>query len=139
MLYYNKMIRNVVKSLVQGIGIDSVQIDRIEKSIQSAGFLEKVFSKKEQDLLTKHKDKRKAELAAGCFAAKEAFLKAAGVGLGGFALSEISALRKESGQPYYLLSGKAEEYCEKNRIYPFLSLTHEAGIVTAFTVFEQNK
>lgn len=122
-----------------GIGVDCVQIKRMEKSIQVAAFLEKVFTEEERRLLEQHSGKRKAELAAGCFAAKEAFLKAAGVGLGGFALAEIGVLRKESGQPYYHLEGKSAKYCEENRISPFLSLTHEAGVATAFALFEQKE
>ena len=41
------------------------------------------------------------------FAAKEAFLKAAGTGLGGFALSELALLRAENGAPYFELQGRA--------------------------------
>ncbi len=55
----------------------------------------------EQALLAALGDKHRAETAAANFAAKEAFLKAAGTGLGGFAMPELAVLRRESGAPYF--------------------------------------
>lgn len=119
-----------------GIGVDCTQIERIEKSIQQSHFVQRVFSAEEQALLAQRSGKRAAETAAGCFAAKEAFLKAAGVGLGGFALSDIAVLRHESGQPYYKLAGAPADYCAQHSITPLVSLTHEGGFAMAFAVFE---
>lgn len=122
--------------MVLGIGVDTITIERIAKSLEKENFLHKIFSVQERELFALHTGKRKAELAAGCFAGKEAFLKAVGTGLGGFSLAEISVLRKKSGQPYYQFTGKAKEYCEENEVKVLLSLTHEGGVVTAFAILE---
>ena len=73
------------------------------------------------------------------FAAKEAFLKAAGTGLGGFALTDLTVLRKESGAPYFALTGPAAEWTAANALTSHLSLTHENGLACAFVILEQNK
>lgn len=89
------------------IGIDSVEIERVEKSLLIHGFKEKVFSAEEiAELETRG---GKAESYAADFAAKEAFSKALGTGIRGFSLNEISVLRDELGAPYIKLSGRAEE------------------------------
>ncbi|MDD3428834.1 MAG: holo-ACP synthase [Oscillospiraceae bacterium] len=115
-----------------GIGVDTATVARIEKSMKSEAFLKRVFSQEEQNLfLTKA---HFAQTAAANFAAKEAFLKATGNGLGAFALCEIAALRKESGMPYFVFSGQAQAFMKKNGLTAHLSLTHEGGFATAFVV-----
>ena len=64
-------------------------------------FLQLCYAPAEQALLQELSGKRRAETAAANFAAKEAFLKAAGTGLGGFALSELALLRAENGAPLF--------------------------------------
>ncbi len=77
------------------------------------------------------------ESAAADFAAKEAFLKAAGTGLSGFAMPQIEALRKPSGAPYYAFSGGAAAWMQKNGLTAQLSLTHENGLAAAFCILEK--
>lgn len=123
--------------MIAGIGIDSVQIDRIAKSIGKDSFLARVFSEEERRLIAAKPPHRAAETAAGCFAAKEAFLKAAGMGLGGFALSDIAVLRAESGAPYYAPAGDAAQYLLRQGLRAHLSITHEGGLATAFAILER--
>ena len=123
--------------MIVGIGVDSAEIARIAKSIQKEMFMRRVFAPEERAVLDDLTTHRKNESAAACFAAKEAFLKAAGVGLGGFPLVEIAALRRKNGAPYYALFGDAAAYIKENNIIPHLSLTHEAGMAIAFAVFER--
>ena len=123
--------------MVYGVGIDNVQISRMEKSLQKPRFAKWVFSEEELAMLEGLAPAKYLESAAGCFAAKEAFLKAAGVGLGGFALHEMAALRKESGQPYMAPSGKTADYCTENNLTCHLSITHDGGIATAIVILEQ--
>ena len=85
--------------MILGVGIDLCDAGRMEKSITRQSFLDHVFAPKEQALLAALGDKHRAETAAANFAAKEAFLKAAGTGLGGFAMPELAVLRRESGAP----------------------------------------
>ena len=91
--------------MILGVGADLVRIERMQRSLASPSFMEKVFGPEERALLAATPPSRRAERAAGCWAAKEAFLKAAGRGLGGFSLAEIQALRLPSGAPYYALGG----------------------------------
>ena len=72
--------------------------------------------------------------SAANFAAKEAFLKAAGVGLGGFSLGDIQVLRQESGAPFYHLSGTAAAFAQKLTLH--LTLSHEGEYALAFALFE---
>ncbi|MDL2293073.1 holo-ACP synthase [Ruminococcaceae bacterium OttesenSCG-928-D13] len=124
--------------MIYGVGVDCVQVARIAKSMEKPRFAERVFSEAERALFEQiGAEAKRDETAAANFAAKEAFLKACGVGLGGFALSEIAALRRESGAPYYQLSGAALAFCEENGLAAHLSLTHEGGMAVAFAVLEK--
>ena len=76
--------------------------------------------------------------AAANFAAKEAFLKAAGTGLREpFSLCEIEAVRQESGAPVYRFSGKTADWVQAHRLTARLSLSHEGGMALAFCTLEQ--
>lgn len=123
--------------MIYGIGTDLCESARMERAIAREPFLHRVFSESEQALLASHTGKRRAETAAANFAAKEAFLKACGRGLGGFALSDIGVLRRESGAPFYVLSGEAARWAQEQHLTAHLSLTHDAGLACAFTVLEQ--
>ena len=125
--------------MIVGIGTDLCQAERMERAVERETFLQGVFSPAEQELLATRTGKRRAQTAAANFAAKEAFLKACGRGLGGFALADIAVLRKESGAPYFRLSGGAAVWVEENRLVPHLSLTHDAGLASAFVVLEQRE
>ena len=104
--------------MIFGIGCDLCAIARMEKSLtgpHGPAFARRVFGPAERaalgldgpDPLTP----RRAASAAANFAAKEAFLKAAGTGLAGpFALAEIEAVRLDSGAPAYRFSGRTAEW-----------------------------
>ncbi|MGE5530317.1 MAG: holo-ACP synthase [Patescibacteria group bacterium] len=82
--------------LVIGIGIDLVEIGRIQAAMDRAGrrFLERVFTPRERLLCN-----GRAWRLAGRFAAKEALLKAVGTGLRGFTWREIEILADGQGAP----------------------------------------
>lgn len=122
--------------MIVGIGVDCTSVSRLAASIQRPHFVQRVFGQAEQVLL-QSRGGRAAETAAANFAAKEAFLKAVGTGLGGFALADIQAVRRESGAPEYLFSGAAAEYMAARGLQAYLSLTHEGDLATAFCVLEK--
>ena len=124
--------------MIFGIGIDLCAVERIEKSLQKPTFVDHVFAPQEQALLQALPPKHRAESAAAAFAAKEAFLKAAGTGLGGFALAELAVLHKPSGAPYFCFLGDAARYIEQNHLTAHLSLTHDGGLAAAYVILEQN-
>lgn len=112
------------------IGIDLVQVDRMEKSIQNPRFIEKVFTEKELAYLEKRK--HHPQTAAGLFAAKEAVTKVLGTGISGFGLRAIGIHHDEKGKPHVELSSEAQHFIEDqgyDRID--VSITHEMGYAVA--------
>jgi 4'-phosphopantetheinyl transferase EntD len=76
---------------ILGIGIDLVEIDRIEKAMSRHGsFVSRIFSSRER--LKCDDCARPARRYAACFAAKEAAGKALGLGIKGFSWREIEML-----------------------------------------------
>lgn len=101
------------------LGIDIVPISRMEVSEY---FIEKILSTNELKIFEKRVNKK--EFLAGRFAAKEAFMKANGVGMIGencMKFSEIEVLEKETGQPYIVY---------KQKVYD-VSISHDGGIAIA--------
>jgi len=114
------------------VGIDSVEIDRIEKSMESERFMMRVYGANE---LIEFRDTGSiAERCAASFAAKEAFSKALGTGVRGFSLSQVEVLHDESGKPYLLLSGQAKELAKKSGLNYELSITHTKSVATAIVI-----
>lgn len=125
--------------MIQGVGIDLCEAQRMEKCLQRQAFCDHVFAAKEQALLAGLSGRRRAETAAANFAAKEAFLKAAGTGLGGFALNELALLRAKSGAPYFELGGGAAAWAEQQGVAVHVSLTHEKGLAGAVVLLERRQ
>ena len=109
------------------------------KKPRQTGFCDYVFAPAEQALLGSLGGRRRAETAAANFAAKEAFLKAAGTGLGGFALPELALLRAANGAPYFELSGRAAAWAKQRGLTVHVSLTHENGLASAVVVLEEHQ
>lgn len=114
-------------------GIDLVELDRIRRSLTSPRFLERVFSQKEREFFAGRGNP--AQTIAAGFAAKEAFAKAIGTGVRGFALTEVSLLRDELGAPCLLLEGRALA-CARERGYGSfsVSVTHTKEYAAAVVV-----
>ena len=90
-----------------GLGTDIVNIKRIENLLAKHGsiFKNKIFSKSE--IAYCEKKKNFAPYYAKRYAAKEAFLKALGVGISkGFALKNIEISNDKSGKPLIKLKGR---------------------------------
>lgn len=69
--------------LIKGIGIDIVEIQRIKNiSERQKGFIDRILDIKEKSHYEQLSPKRKVEFLAGRFAAKEAYAKAMGTGIG---------------------------------------------------------
>ena len=136
--------------MVYGIGCDLCSIARMEKSLlgpHGAVFARRVFGPAEQATLglplaeeegTARRTAHTVASAAADFAAKEAFLKAAGTGLREpFALRDIEAVRLESGAPAYRFSGPAAAWVAEHGLRAHLSLSHEGGMALAFCTLEE--
>ena len=116
------------------LGVDLVEIARIRNSLRNPRFLQRVFSQQERELFSQ-KGFSPATIAAN-FAAKEAFAKALGCGVRGFALCEVSVLRDTLGKPCFSLTGAAKQLVQAKGLCLELTLTHTkqyaAAVVAAY-------
>lgn len=122
---------------MKGLGMDLCEISRIEKAAMNDRFLERWYTQEERAYL-RARGNAWAQSAAAMFAAKEAFLKAVGMGIGrGIALTEIGVAHDELGAPRYVLTGKAEmKMQELDAKGAWLSISHEGGMAAAVCVIE---
>ncbi|MBQ4245177.1 MAG: holo-ACP synthase [Clostridia bacterium] len=114
------------------IGIDSVEISRIEKSIQSESFVKRVFGGEE--LAELEARNMPPESAAACFCAKEAFSKAIGTGVRGFELKEVQVLHNDMGKPYLVFGGDAKKIVNELGYGFDISITHTDTAATAVVI-----
>jgi holo-[acyl-carrier protein] synthase len=123
--------------MVIGIGIDMIEVERIAAKIsKEAGFRELVFSKTEIGYCEAKTNK--FEHYAARFAAKEAFLKAAGTGWSdGIAFHEIEISNDDHGKPELnLLGGTASIILSLQIKKIYVSLSHLRSIASAVVVIE---
>lgn len=121
--------------MIIGIGCDLIEIERVKKSIERPRFLERCFSPAEIELFAARKDA--AVKLAGCFAVKEAFGKALGTGIAGFALSDITVLRNEAGKPFIALSGRALALAEVLSAKLHATITNTKDHAMAVVILEE--
>lgn len=112
------------------VGVDSVEISRMEKAMKRDGFRRRIFSAGERDYFAGKF--RPAQSAAGHFAAKEALLKAMGTGITTMEMWELGVDHDIKGAPFYRLTGWAAELAAGWKLS--LSITHSGDIATAFAV-----
>jgi|TARA_B100001079_G_C16291107_1_gene461033 holo-[acyl-carrier protein] synthase len=127
--------------MIYGIGTDIVDIDRISHILNKNrdGFIKRVLSEHERALFA-----NKADNAAYCakrFAAKEAFAKALGTGIGRVvSFQDLTVRSNENGKPYFIPSEKLRQYLvEKNIAQAHLSISDETKNAIAFVVLESEK
>ena len=82
-----------------GIGVDIVELSRLD--IENERFVRHILSDEEYEIFQSFPtEKRKREYLGGRFAAKEAYLKANHLGIGGISFHDIVILNHEDGSPY---------------------------------------
>ena len=119
---------------MQCIGVDIIEISRIEKAIARWGerFLKRVYTEREAELC----QNRVSSLAAR-FAAKEAATKALGVSMRGMSWQEVETLASPSGQPVVYLHGKVQKRAEEIGLKGLaVSLSHSQEYAIASVVGE---
>ena len=124
--------------MIYGVGTDIVNIDRIQKIIlkNKEGFIKRVLTNHEQALFA-----NKADSAAFCakrFAAKEAFSKALGTGIGRVvSFQDLTVRNNDNGKPHFIPSEKLRLYLlEKGVKQAHLSISDENQYAVAFVVLE---
>lgn len=119
---------------IRGLGNDLVEISRLRKSYEEhkERFLDRLFTKKEQEYCRKSKDP--FPHFAGRFAAKEAIVKALGCGFGERASwVDIEILADEKRKPIVTLSGKLQEEFKGPQI--LLTISHSKEYATAVAIW----
>ncbi len=123
---------------IAGIGIDVVDCARIQSSIERFGdrFLQRVFT--EGEIAYSSSMKFPARHFAARFAAKEALSKAFGTGIGkSMGWRDLDVRKKESGEPYVVLSGGAEKMAQEQGVEKvWMSLSHTETIGMATIILE---
>lgn len=114
---------------VQGVGIDLCEIDRMQRLLDEGRSLRRMFTDAEEAYI-RSKGVVAAQTMSGLFAAKEAVLKALGVGLT-ISLTDVRISHTDLGQPVVTLTGRAAEI--GGTIH--LSITHEGNTAAAFAVW----
>ena len=124
--------------MIYGIGTDIVSIERIQNILNKNrdGFINRVLTEHEKALFA-----NKADSAAFCakrFAAKEAFSKALGTGIGRIvSFQDLTVRSNEHGKPYFMPSEKLRLYLQEKGIkHGHLSISDESQNALAFVVLE---
>jgi len=114
-----------------GIGIDIVDVPRFEKVLaRRPKIVDRLFTEGEK-LDTKLRPQR----LAARFAAKEAVMKACGVGVGSTGWKTIEVKKMRSGAPMVALHGTAQDLADRVGIKNMhITLTHTDMSAAAFVV-----
>ncbi|HLR70291.1 MAG TPA: holo-ACP synthase, partial [Pseudogracilibacillus sp.] len=113
-------------------GIDIIELSRIQKSVQkNHRIVQRILTDREiknyENLST---ERRKVEYLAGRFAAKEAFAKANGTGIGELSFRDIQVLSNANGKPQLFVNGYDSEHL-------FISISHSEHYVIAQVIIEK--
>lgn len=123
--------------MIKGVGIDIIEVKRVEEKIaKEMGFREKVFSKNEIEYCESNSTGKYQHYAAR-FAAKEAFLKASGMGLQlSHDLQEIEVTLNKDGKPSISITEKIKQSLEDKPINIHVSLSHLESTACAVVILE---
>ena len=127
--------------MIKGIGIDSVEKDRISKIFSKYGkkFSKRILGPNEiKEMGSKSGAAQQVRYLSNNFACKEALSKALGLGFtNGVSLKEIEVLRDGRGKPYIVLSGNTQKISNKLDMRNLhVTITDTRDISTAFVIGE---
>jgi len=125
--------------MIYGIGIDLIEIDRMQRAITRTGarLIERLYTDVEQAYCCAQHPPYACYAAR--FAAKEAFLKALGTGLRQqMSWRDMEVWRDDLGKPSLRLYGYLHERCIAEEIrHIHLSLSHSATCAIAQVILER--
>jgi holo-[acyl-carrier protein] synthase len=123
---------------VYGVGIDLVRVDRIEEMLSRWGdrFAARVFTELEVKICSGRRTR--VSCLAMRFAAKEAFVKALGLGIRSPVVWRDIEIQSDSlGKPEIVLSERARQFCRDQGIKSWhVSLTDDGQYGAAVVVIE---
>lgn len=119
---------------VVGVGVDAVDIDRFRESLaRTPSMRTRLFVAEELEFVAPKVDP--APSLAARFAAREATMKALGVGLGAFGFHDVWVRRHESGAPELVVTGPAADLAAASGVTGWrLSITHTSTVAIAYVV-----
>ncbi len=124
-----------------GLGVDVVEIDRIEGILQRTRAFRSLYSEEEQAYCDSKS--RPAIHYATRFAAREAVCKALGTGFAeGVRPQDIEVCRAANGRPFVRLHGLAAEVAAQKGVLSLpisLSYTHTEAVACAMAITEASK
>lgn len=122
--------------MIYGIGIDLVEINRIERIYKKWGdrFINKILTPREKGSIAG----TISRYLASRFAAKEAFVKALGTGFSeSIGLKDIEIISESNNPPNIRLYGRPLEIQKQKRLKKiFLSISHEKNMAAAMVIIE---
>lgn len=129
--------------MIIGLGTDFLSLGRFIKVFSSyeEAMKQKIFTPQEQEVGEKLLGQKKYAFYAKRFSAKEALLKACGVGAGSLlSWKDFSILSESSGKPLALPSERAYGFCHHHYHFSsfrfLVSLSDEKDYVQAFCILE---
>lgn len=115
--------------MIFGIGLDLTDIERIKKAVEKREtFPGRILTSNELELYNNTSSKRQIEFLAGRYAAKEAYAKALGTGIGKVGFLDIEIMPDELGRPVVTVSPFAGQ--------AHVSITHTDTVAAAQVVLE---
>lgn len=116
---------------ILGIGIDIVEIERIENILKNKKrFLNKIFT--DEEIKYFKSKKFRSETIAGNFSAKEAISKAFGTGIKNFNFDDIEVLRDKNGKPIVKTYNNLRQMCiDYNVLEIQVSISHSENYAVA--------
>ncbi len=125
--------------MIIGIGIDAVDVDRFRAALaRTPTMRDRLFVDEELAYVAPKVDP--VPSLAARFAAREAVMKAMGLGLGAFGFHEVWVARAQSGAPSLAITGRALELAIDRGITDWhLSITHTDLVAIAHVVAEQRR
>lgn len=126
--------------MIVGLGIDSIEIARVDRTWRRFGdrFGRRIYTEREWKYCLSRPNP--AQSLAGRFAAKEAVMKALGLGWpGGIAYRDIEVTRELTGKPGIRLSNRAAQRASQLGVtHPTVSMTHDRTYSSATVILEKS-
>ncbi|QFT87350.1 Holo-[acyl-carrier-protein] synthase [Bacillus sp. THAF10] len=115
--------------MIIGTGIDIVELSRIERLMnRQPNFIDRILTASEKEIFERLTGKRSVEYLAGRFAAKEAYSKANGTGIGKeLSFHDMTIRTTDKGKPYFV---------QPNAHHVHLSISHSEHYAIAQVIIE---
>ena len=119
--------------MIVGVGMDIIDIDRITQAYKKNNqFVNRILTGVELDMFNQLENRRQMEFLAGRFAAKEAYSKAVGTGIGKLRFTDMEVGKGKRGEPVW--KRPLPPQC---RVH--LSITHTNSVAAAQVIIEEEQ